>query len=143
VGILVRDPLLAAEAIPTGRLIDVGSGNGSPGLVLAILRPDLRTTLLEPRLKRWTFLREATRVLGRSDIEVLRMRHEGYCGPPAETVTLRALALPLPALAPLLVPGGTLLVFGGAPREAPPFRSRSPRRLATLVLHTFERGCFT
>ncbi len=120
---LLVAPVLPALAVPApGRLIDVGSGNGSPGLVLALLRDDLRAVLLEPRTRRWAFLREATRAGGRDDVEVLRERHDQYGGAPAPTVTLRGLALPLPALARLVEPGGRLLVFGGRPREAPPFR---------------------
>ena len=57
VGLLVA-PVLPAAALPgPGRLIDVGSGNGSPGLVLALLRPDLPVTLLS-RARSAFFLRE-------------------------------------------------------------------------------------
>ena len=113
---LLVAPVLPAAPLPApGRLIDVGSGNGSPGLVLALLRPALQATLLEPRQKRWAFLREAARAAGRPDIAVRRERHDAYPGPPADTVTLRALALPLGALAPLLATGGRVLVFGPAP----------------------------
>jgi len=120
---LLVAPVLPALAMPVpGRLIDVGSGNGSPGLVLALLREDLRVVLLEPRTRRWAFLREATRAAGRDDVLVLRQRHDEYEGSPAPTVTVRGLALPLPALARLVEPGGRLLVFGGRPREAAPFR---------------------
>jgi hypothetical protein len=73
-----------------GRLIDVGSGNGSPGLVLALLRDDLEAILLEPRARRWAFLREATRAAGRGDVEVLRRRHDQYEGPPAPGWSSRA-----------------------------------------------------
>ena len=113
--------LLVAEVLPAvllpeaGSLLDVGSGNGSPGLVFALVRDDLEVTLLEPRARRWAFLREAARAAGRS-VRVVRLRHDGYEGPPARTVTLRALALPLADLAPLVVPGGQVIVFGGRPR---------------------------
>lgn len=122
VRLLVAPVLPALAVVAPGRLIDVGSGNGSPGLVLALLRDDLRAVLLEPRTRRWAFLREATRAGGRDDVEVLRQRHHEYEGLPAPTVTVRGLALPLPALARLVEPGGRLLVLGGRPREAPPFR---------------------
>ncbi len=130
--------LPALALVAPGRLIDVGSGNGSPGLVLALLRDDLRTVLLEPRTRRWAFLREATRAGGREDVEVLRQRHDEYEGSPAPTVTLRGLALPLPTLAWLVESGGRLLVFGGRPREAPPFR-REVRPQGTEDLHVFRR----
>jgi 16S rRNA (guanine527-N7)-methyltransferase len=143
VRILVADPVAAHEAISAGPLIDVGSGNGSPGLVLALLRPDLQVTLLEPRLRRWAFLRDVVRGLGREDIEVLRARHDRYSGEGARTVTLRALALPLAELAPLVAPGGDLLVFGGNPEQAPPFRLTGETPLRTTTLHRFTRECAT
>jgi 16S rRNA (guanine527-N7)-methyltransferase len=112
--------VLAAGPLPLpGRLVDVGSGNGSPGLVLALLRDDLEVTLLEPRARRWAFLREAARAAGRSGVRVQRLRHDAYPGPPAATVTLRALSLPLAELLPLLEPQGRLVVFGGQPQDAP------------------------
>ena len=118
---LVQDVLAAAPLVPGGRLIDVGSGNGSPGLVLALLRDDVEATLLEPRARRWAFLREAARAAGRSGVRVLRLRHDVYPGPPADSVTLRALALPLAELRALVAPGGRVLVFGGQPQDGPGF----------------------
>jgi 16S rRNA (guanine(527)-N(7))-methyltransferase RsmG len=118
VRLLVGDVLAAARVPAPGRLIDVGSGNGSPGLVLALVRDDLEVTLLEPRSRRWAFLREAARAAGRSGVRVLRVRHDACSGPPAATVTLRALSLPLDELLPLVEVGGRIVVFGGAPRAA-------------------------
>jgi len=113
--------VLPAAGLPaSGSLIDVGSGNGSPGLVLALVRDDLEVTLLEPRARRWAFLREAARAAGRP-LRVLRLRHDSYPGPPARTVTLRALAVPLAELAPLVEPGGRVLAFGGRPLVGGPF----------------------
>ena len=73
-------PVLGAEALLTGPVIDVGSGNGSPGLILAALRPDLKFTLLEPRAKRWAFLREAAREMGVENVSVRCERSDGYQG---------------------------------------------------------------
>lgn len=114
VALLVAPVWAFAARLEPGTLLDVGSGNGSPGLVLAALRPDLAATLLEPRQRRWAFLREAAR---RADVgaEVLRCRHDGYDGPPAQTVTVRALALSLCDLGRLVQPGGTVVVMGPAP----------------------------
>jgi 16S rRNA (guanine527-N7)-methyltransferase len=123
--LLVADPLAAAGQALPGRLLDVGSGNGSPGLVLALLRPELEVRLLEPRARRWAFLREACRAVARPDVVVLRLRHDAYPGPPADTVTLRALALPVAELVPLLAPGGRLLVFGRSRAAAPLAELRS------------------
>ena len=112
---LLVAPVLPLAPLAVGpRLLDVGSGNGSPGLVLAILRPDLHVTLLEPRTKRWAFLREAARAAGLPTVEVLRARHDGYEGRPATTVTVRALRLPLEELVPLVEPGGRLLLLGAS-----------------------------
>lgn len=115
VALLVEPVLPALPLVEDGPLIDVGSGNGSPGLVLALLRPELAATLLEPRLRRWAFLREAARAAGRPEVAVLRQRHDEYAGPPAPAVSVRALALPPAALRPLVAPGGLLLVFGPPP----------------------------
>ena len=134
---LLVAPVLPAAPLPApGRLIDVGSGSGSPGLVLALLRPDLAVTLLEPRQKRWAFLREAARAAGRPDVDVRRERHDTYRGPAAATVTLRALALPLPALAPLVEVGGRVLVFGSNPPAAPGWGREVP---VAAGLHAWRR----
>ena len=99
----------------------MGSGNGSPGLVLALLREDIEATLLEPRQKRWAFLREAARAAGVRSVQVLRARHDEYDGPPARTLTVRALALPLAELGRLVRPAGRLIVFGARPEPVAPF----------------------
>jgi 16S rRNA (guanine527-N7)-methyltransferase len=123
VDVLVAPVAPVAPALEPGLLVDVGSGNGSPGLVLALLRPDLPVTLLEPRQRRWAFLREAARVAGRPDVQVRRVRHDGYDGPRAHTVTLRAVRLPPAELAALLEPGGRLLAWGAeGGEEAEGFR---------------------
>jgi 16S rRNA G527 N7-methylase RsmG len=119
-------PVLPAAGLVGRRLVDVGSGSGSPGLVLALLRPDVRVTLLEPRARRWAFLREAARAAGRPDVEVLRLRHDQYPGPPADTLTVRALALPLDALAPLVAEGGVVLAFGAGPTVVPGWEEEAP-----------------
>jgi 16S rRNA (guanine527-N7)-methyltransferase len=72
---------LLAEAIPHGAdVCDIGSGAGLPGLVLAIARPDLSVTLVEPLLRRSTFLREAVSTLGLQNVEVVRARAEELHG---------------------------------------------------------------
>ena len=123
VAILVAPVLAVAPLLDPGLLLDVGSGNGSPGLVLAVLRPDLPVTLLEPRQRRWAFLREAARAVGRPDVDVRRMRHDGYGGPPAQTVSLRALALPPGELVPLVAAGGRVVSWGPAPPADERFRA--------------------
>jgi 16S rRNA (guanine527-N7)-methyltransferase len=138
---LLIAPVVPAVPVPeAGRLIDVGSGSGSPGLVLALLRDDLQVVLLEPRARRWAFLREAARAAGRPEVETLRLRHDQYAGPAARTLTLRAVALALPALTGLVEPGGRVLVFGGKPAAAPPFRLEETRPIGQGSLFVFRRG---
>jgi 16S rRNA (guanine527-N7)-methyltransferase len=85
----IRDPLeilyrhfcesmYAAEAVPLaeGRLADVGSGGGFPGLPLKILRPDLQVFLVESNVKKATFLAEVVRELELVNISVLVSRYE-------------------------------------------------------------------
>jgi 16S rRNA (guanine527-N7)-methyltransferase len=143
VALLVAEAAPAATLLaPASRLIDVGSGNGSPGLVLALLRPDVAVTLLEPRLKRWAFLKEAARAAGRPDVEVRRERHDQYRGAPAAVVTLRGLALPLSALRPMVERGGRILVFGGGPTAEAPFALETRLRLPRSEVSVF-RDCST
>ena len=139
VAVLVADPWRAIGHIAAGRLIDVGSGNGSPGLVIALLRAELEVVLLEPRSRRWAFLREAVRELGRADVEVERCRSDEYTGPPAATVTVRAVGISVGQLAPLVKEGGEVLQFGGQPTGIPPLLPIGTHRLQSLDLHVFRR----
>lgn len=106
------------ELIPRdAHLADIGSGAGLPGVVLALVRPDLRVTLVEPLLRRATFLTETIEALGlAATVDVARARAEDYRGKPFSIVTARAVA-PLDRLAaltfPLLTGGGTLLAMKG------------------------------
>ena len=98
---------------------DVGSGAGLPGLVWAIARPDLHVTLIEPLLRRTTFLEEAVEALGLDQVTVLRARAEDV-RESFDVVTARAVA-PLEKLAgwclPLVRPGGVLLALKGRTAE--------------------------
>lgn len=100
-------------------VIDVGSGAGLPGIPLAIARPDLRLMLVEPMLRRTTFLEEAVAALKLDNVTVFRGRAED-CDVAAPVVTARAVA-DLGKLArwclPLVVPGGELLAMKGSSAE--------------------------
>lgn len=72
-------------------VVDVGSGAGLPGIPLALLRTDLRVTLLEPLLRRFTFLVEAVDELQLTQVAVVRARAEEYTGR-YDIVVARALA---------------------------------------------------
>lgn len=139
VTILVAPIVPVAERVAPGHLLDIGAGNGSPGLVLGLLRPELQVTLLEPRTKRWAFLREAARVAGRPDVDVVRARHEAYAGPPVQTLTVRALRVRLPDLQRLVAAGGRVIVFGAEPAAAAGFE-RDRAGAWPAGLHVFRRG---
>lgn len=108
-----------AEAVPEGSTVcDVGSGAGLPGLVLAIARPDLHVTLVEPLLRRTTYLEEVAADLDLSNVEVVRGRADALHGERAfDVVTSRAVA-PLGRLLdwsmPLVAPTGTLVAMKGS-----------------------------
>lgn len=73
----ILNSAVLAEVIDTGqRVVDVGSGAGLPGIPLAIARPDLRVQLVEPLLRRVTFLNEVVDALGLENVEVFRGRAE-------------------------------------------------------------------
>lgn len=110
------------QVIPEGAtVIDVGSGAGLPGIPLAIARPDLHITLIEPLLKRYNYLNEVTEKLGLDNVTVLRGRAEE--GPikkavaGVDVVTSRAVA-PLGKLAkwslPLVRKGGEMIALKGS-----------------------------
>ncbi|WP_092557993.1 16S rRNA (guanine(527)-N(7))-methyltransferase RsmG [Actinoplanes derwentensis] len=104
--------------IPSGAsVIDVGSGAGLPGLVLAISRPDLVITLVEPLARRTVFLDEAVASLELDNVTVVRGRAEEVDLPGADVVTARAVAA-LDKLAgwclPLASVGGRLLAMKGS-----------------------------
>jgi 16S rRNA (guanine527-N7)-methyltransferase len=97
---------------------DIGSGAGLPGIVLAISRPDLRLTLVEPLLRRVSFLQEVVRELELPNVEVIRSRAEELHGKREfSVVTSRAVA-PLDRLLawsmPLVKPGGELIAMKGS-----------------------------
>ncbi len=83
-----------AEVLPDGATVcDLGSGAGLPGLVVAIARPDLSVTLVEPLLRRTTFLEEVAAELGLESVEVVRGRAEELHGQRTfDVVTSRAVA---------------------------------------------------
>ena len=107
-----------AELIPAGaNVCDLGSGAGLPGIVLGILRTDVRVTLVEPLLRRTSFLDAAVFALELDRVEVVRGRAESLHGRRTfDVVTARALA-PLSRLVPwampLVAPGGELLALKG------------------------------
>jgi 16S rRNA (guanine527-N7)-methyltransferase len=109
----IRDPLeilyrhfcesmFAAVAVPidSGRLADVGSGGGFPGLPLKIVRPEIELMLVESNVKKATFLAEVTREIGLNNARVLVSRYEelGEELTPLDTVCSRAVGEFVPFL---------------------------------------------
>jgi len=119
-------------------LVDVGSGAGFPGIVLAAARPDLEVTLVEPRERRWAFLHSACRRAA-LPCRCLNARVDSPLPPGLperiDVITTRALKLPievLDALAERLVPSGRVLIWAGEadPRIPPTLELMAARPLA-------------
>jgi 16S rRNA (guanine527-N7)-methyltransferase len=107
------------ELIPANsKVFDIGSGAGLPGLVLAIVRPDITIGLIEPLMRRSEFLKEVVTDLGLTEqVTVIRGRAEELKGQTAPVVTARAVA-PLGKLLtwslPLTTKGGQILAMKGS-----------------------------
>lgn len=118
----VVNSALVAPLLRPGRVGDIGSGAGLPGLVLAIARPDVDFILIEPMERRVAWLREQAEILGLDNIEVVRARaEEAKLSPWLDQATARAvsaLSKLIPLVAPLMKSGGELLFLKGASVEA-------------------------
>jgi len=107
-----------SEAIPESATVcDIGTGAGLPGLVVAIARPDVEVTLVEPLLRRTTFLEEVVEDLGLDRVSVVRGRADDLHGKRTfDVVTSRAVA-PLVRLLgwsmPLVAADGALVAMKG------------------------------
>jgi 16S rRNA (guanine527-N7)-methyltransferase len=104
------------ELIEDGQsIIDIGSGAGLPGIVLAILKSNSKVTLIEPMQRRTDFLTQVKADLGLTNVEIIRGRAEGQ-KVTAQIVTSRAVA-PLDKLLvwswPLVQKGGKVLAIKG------------------------------
>jgi 16S rRNA (guanine527-N7)-methyltransferase len=109
---------LLAPLLNPGRVGDVGSGAGLPGMVLAIARPDVHVVLIEPMERRVDWLLHETRELGLENVTVVRARAEdARLDVPLDQVTARAvtaLSKLIPATAPLLRRGGEMIFMKGS-----------------------------
>jgi 16S rRNA (guanine527-N7)-methyltransferase len=119
---LLNCALLAPLVREGATVADLGSGAGLPGVVLAIVRPDLRVTLVEPMARRVAFLEEARSELGLDQVEIVRGRAEQRRDRRHfDVVTARALA-PLPRLLewgmPWVADEGELLAMKGSSAPA-------------------------
>jgi 16S rRNA (guanine527-N7)-methyltransferase len=128
VDLMLADALVLAPRIPGGsRVVDVGTGAGAPGLALALLRDDLRVTLVEPLAKRTSFLRTVVGAVGRNDVTIERGRGETLANRRAWDVAVsRATLAPAAWLdlgASLASPGGTVWVL--LAKDGPPAHPRA------------------
>ena len=113
---LINSALLSS-LVPAGTLADIGSGAGFPGLVIALMRPDVQCTLIEPMERRAQWLRDESDRLGLQNVEVLRARAEEV---PDDrqfgSVTARAVSALkklIPMAYPLVAPGGQMVFLKG------------------------------
>ncbi len=108
---VVSELLVGGEAVA-----DVGSGAGLPGIPLAIVRPDVNFTLIEPMERRAAWLQKIVDDMKLSNVEVIRARAEDVHGRRFDIVTARALSA-MPKLLRLTVPltksGGRILALKG------------------------------
>ena len=116
----VEDCIPSLEYLPeSGKVIDIGSGGGLPGIVWAVFRPDLSVTLLDSVSKKCEAVREIVSSLGISNVEVVCARSEEYAAVHRESYVLagaRALAsagVCAELLSPLVRVGGKILTFKG------------------------------
>jgi 16S rRNA (guanine527-N7)-methyltransferase len=134
---LVNSAALATLVPADARVIDVGSGAGFPGVVLAAVRPDLDVVLLEAMERRSVWLQEVVAELDLTSVEVVRGRAEDVrAALTADVVTARAVA-PMDRLAgwtlPLLPVGGILLAMKGD-------LARAEVEAATSAIRSFGGG---
>lgn len=144
---IVNCAVVAPAFPPDAVVADVGSGAGLPGVVLAIARPDLRLRLVEPLLRRATFLAEVVTRLELEHVEVVRSRVEDLPSDvQVDVVTARAVA-PVQRLArwclPIVRPGGLLLAMKGEQATAELAQASSTLRslgAASWSVRTFGEG---
>ena len=141
---------VVSDLMPEGSSVaDIGSGAGLPGLVLAIRRPDLKLTLVEPLLRRTTFLELAVSRMGLDNVTVHRGRAEEMHSAPEwsggfDVVTSRAVA-PMDRLArwslPLVRSGGLFLAMKGSSAQEELDRAATVvRRLGGVDAHVQTVG---
>jgi 16S rRNA (guanine527-N7)-methyltransferase len=132
---LLVEPLVAAQYAPPGvqRMMDVGSGGGSPALPLALAIPGVSLLMVESKTRKSVFLREAVRTLGMASADVVTARFEELLTRPElheahNLVTIRAVRVEsrvLLGLQAFLQPGGRLFLFRG-PTSGDPAETAPP-----------------
>ena len=111
-------PLVVLPFLTEGRLLDVGTGAGFPGLPLAIVRPELCVTLLDSNAKKLRFARQAGAELGLRNVTVVARRMEEYRPEQAFDMVISRAVASIDELyrdtAALVRPGGRFLFMKGA-----------------------------
>jgi len=138
----IANCLPITKLIPKGvSLIDIGSVAGLPGIVIALARPDLKITLLEPLARRYEFLKGVAAELS-LDITIHRGKAESEKGK-FDIVTARAVA-PLPKFIPmtwhLVKPGGAILAMKGAAAAQEIKEAKVPKDCTKIELHEIQTG---
>jgi 16S rRNA (guanine527-N7)-methyltransferase len=137
---LLIEPLVAARYLPSRncRVIDIGSGGGSPAIPLKLAAPQISLRMVESKTRKAAFLREAVRQLALGEVTVETSRFEELLAEPDlheahDVATLRAVRIEprtLATLQSLLKPGGLILLFRGS--------SSKPDQSSTWGLFTIE-----
>lgn len=127
---LLLEPILAVKHVPptASRLLDVGSGGGSPAIPIKLALPHLALTMVEVKARKSAFLREAVRHLDLSDTRVETSRFEELLAQPQlheafDVLSLRAVRVEsrvMMTLQAFVKPGGVLFLFRGASGPASP-----------------------
>jgi 16S rRNA (guanine527-N7)-methyltransferase len=136
-----------ANCIPVSTLIpegvtvaDIGSGAGLPGIVIALARPDLRVTLIEPLARRIDFLNE---VIADLNIPVTVIRGKAESVKSAFAIVTARAVKPLPVLLPMVWPliasKGALLAIKGESAQAE-IDETTPKANTATTLHTLTVG---
>lgn len=132
---LLIEPLVAAKYVQPGvvKMIDIGSGGGSPALPLALAIPGVQLVMVESKTRKSVFLREAVRALELPDAEVVTVRVEELLARPdlhetQDLVTVRAVRIEASLFSTLQAftkPGGFVFMFRGAAAD-PLWQNFSP-----------------
>lgn len=136
----ILNSALVAPLLRPGRVGDIGSGAGLPGLVLAIMRPDVSFTLIEPMERRVAWLERQVGELELANVDVVRARaEESKLKGALDQVTARAvsaLRTLIPISAPLVRPGGELVLMKGAGVDAE--IAAAEKAIRKYHLHDYE-----
>jgi len=141
---LLIEPILAVKSLPgpAAKVIDIGSGGGSPAIPMKLAAPGISMRMVESKTRKAAFLREVARALELDRTEIDAVRFEELLARPAlhetaDVVTMRAVKVEGKTLAGLqffLKPNGLLLLFGAGARITPDAASPQLTPIATRVL---------